>query len=86
MTLYELAVAIILSVFFIVLTWFIIESNRMISERNRLRKETGKYYDFDIVEELERREREKQTTGIEPEKVATKGNRKSKTTTAKTEL
>lgn len=86
MTLYEVAVVIVLSVFFIVLTWFIIESNKMISERNRLRKETGKYYDFDIVEELERREREKQTTGIEPEKVATKSSRKSKTKTAKTEL
>jgi hypothetical protein len=86
MTFYELAVGITMSVFFIVLTWFIIESNKMISERNRLRKETGKYYDFDIVEELERREREKQTTGIEPEKVATKSSRKSKTKTAKTEL
>lgn len=85
MTLYEVVVAIALGSVFIVLTWFIIESNKMISERNRLRKLTGKYYDFDIVEELERREREKQTTGIEPEEIATNIERpaKTKTTTIK---
>ena len=58
MTLYEVAVAIALGAFFIVLSWFIIESNQYISERNRLRKETGKYYEHDIHEELLRRAKE----------------------------
>jgi hypothetical protein len=48
-------------IFFSILTWFIIESNKYISERNRLRKETGKYYDYEIHEELLRRTREKET-------------------------
>ena len=58
MTLYEVAVTIALVVFFIVLSWFIIESNMYISERNRLRKETGKYYEHDIHEELLKRAKE----------------------------
>jgi hypothetical protein len=57
-TLYEVAVAIALGAFFIVLSWFIIESNQYISERNRLRKETGKYYEHDIHEELLKRAKE----------------------------
>jgi len=48
-------------IFFSVLTWFLWESNKYISERNRLRKETGKYYDYEIHEELLRRAREKET-------------------------
>jgi hypothetical protein len=47
-------------IFFSVLTWFVWESNKYISERNRLRKETGKYYEHDIHEELLRRARDKQ--------------------------
>ena len=58
MTLYEVASAIAVSVFCIVLIWFIIESNQYISERNRLRKETGKYYEPDIHEELLKRAKE----------------------------
>lgn len=58
MTLYEVAVTIALVAVFIVLSWFIIESNMYISERNRLRKETGKYYEHDIHEELLRRAKE----------------------------
>ncbi len=58
MTLYEVLVAIALGAFFIVLSWFIIESNQYISERNRLRKETGKYYEHDIHEELLKRAKE----------------------------
>jgi hypothetical protein len=61
-TLYEVAVAIALGVFFIVLSWFIIESNMYISERNRLRKETGKYYEHDIHEELLKQAKEKTNT------------------------
>jgi hypothetical protein len=45
-------------IFFSVLAWFIWESNKYISERNRLRKETGKYYDHEIHEELLRRAKE----------------------------
>ena len=48
-------------IFFSFLTWFLWESNKYISERNRLRKETGKYYDYEIHEELLRRAREKET-------------------------
>ncbi len=44
-------------IFFSVLTWFVWETNKYISERNRLRKETGKYYDHEIHEELLRRAR-----------------------------
>ena len=58
MTLYEVATAIAVAVFCIVLIWFIIESNQYISERNRLRKETGKYYEHDIHEELLKRAKE----------------------------
>ena len=47
-------------IFFSFLTWFLWESNKYISERNRLRKETGKYYDYEIHEELLRRAREKE--------------------------
>ena len=45
-------------VFFSVLTWFIWESNKYISERNRLRRETGKYYEHEIHEEILRRSAE----------------------------
>jgi hypothetical protein len=45
-------------VFFSILTWFIWESNKYISERNRLRKETGKYYEHEIHEEILRRSAE----------------------------
>ena len=86
MTLFEFAAVVAVIIFMVILGWVIWESNVVISERNRLRKETGKYYDFDIVEELEKREREKQTASIEPEKVATKSKRKSKTKTTTTEL
>lgn len=48
-------------IFLSVLGWFVWESNKYISERNRLRKETGKYYEHDIHEELLRRMREKET-------------------------
>ena len=58
MTLYEVATAMAVGVFCIVLIWFIIESNQYISERNRLRKETGKYYEHDIHEELLKRAKE----------------------------
>ena len=57
----ETIVNIIGFIFFSVLTWFLWESNKYISERNRLRKETGKYYDYEIHEELLRRAREKET-------------------------
>lgn len=46
--------------FFSILVWFIWESNKYISERNKLRKETGKYYDYEIHEELLKRMSEKQ--------------------------
>ncbi len=42
-------------VFFAVLSWFVWESNKYISERNRLRKETGKYYEHEIHEEILKR-------------------------------
>jgi hypothetical protein len=84
MTLFELASVIAAIVFMVILAWVIWESNVVISERNRLRKELGKYYDFDIVEELEKREREKQAA--KSEKIATTSKRKSKTKTTKTEL
>ena len=42
-------------VFFSILTWFVWESNKYISERNRLRKETGKYYEHEIHEEILKR-------------------------------
>jgi predicted ABC-type ATPase len=58
MTIYEVATAMAVGVFCIVLIWFIIESNQYISERNRLRKETGKYYEHDIHEELLKRAKE----------------------------
>jgi hypothetical protein len=45
-------------VFFAVLSWFVWESNKYISERNRLRKETGKYYEHEIHEEILRRSAE----------------------------
>lgn len=49
-------------VFFVfVLAWFVWESNKYISERNKLRKETGKYYEHDIHEELLKRMSEKTT-------------------------
>lgn len=85
MTLYEVATAISLGIVFIVMAWFAIESNRYITERNRLRKLTGKYYDFDIIAELENEASEKQTAGFESEKIATNIERpaKTKTTTIK---
>ena len=45
-------------VFFSILTWFIWESNKYISERNRLRRETGKYYEHEIHEEILKRSAE----------------------------
>jgi hypothetical protein len=45
-------------VFFSILTWFVWESNKYISERNRLRRETGKYYEHEIHEEILRRSAE----------------------------
>lgn len=48
-------------IFVSVLTWFIWESNKYISERNKLRKETGKYYDHEIHEELLKRMSENNT-------------------------
>ena len=48
-------------IFLSVLSWFVWESNKYISERNRLRKETGKYYEHDIHEELLKRLRAKET-------------------------
>ncbi len=45
-------------VFFSILTWFVWESNKYISERNRLRKETGKYYEHEIHEEILKRSSE----------------------------
>jgi hypothetical protein len=46
--------------FALVLAWFVWESSKYISERNKLRKETGKYYDHEIHEELLRRMSEKE--------------------------
>lgn len=43
--------------FFAFISW---ESSKMISERNRLRKLTGQYYDIDIINALKRMENEKQ--------------------------
>lgn len=48
-------------IFLAVMIWFVWESNKYISERNKLRKETGKYYEHDIHEELLRRMSEKET-------------------------
>ena len=48
-------------IFLSVMVWFVWESNKYISERNKLRKETGKYYEHDIHEELLRRMSEKET-------------------------
>ena len=42
-------------IFCSVLAWFVWESNKYISERNRLRKETGKYYEHEIHEEILKR-------------------------------
>lgn len=60
-TLINIVVGTAATVFFSILVWFVWESNKYISERNRLRKETGKYYDHDIHEELLRRMSEKET-------------------------
>lgn len=57
----NIVVGIAAFIFLSVLGWFVWESNKYISERNRLRKETGKYYEHDIHEELLRRIREKET-------------------------
>ena len=48
-------------IFLAVMIWFVWESNKYISERNRLRKETGKYYDHEIHEELLKRMSDKKT-------------------------
>lgn len=48
-------------IFLAIMIWFVWESNKYISERNKLRKETGKYYEHDIHEELLRRMSEKET-------------------------
>ena len=60
-TIVNIIVSAAVFIFFYFLTWFLWESNKYISERNRLRKETGKYYDYEIHEELLRRAREKET-------------------------
>ena len=57
----NIVVGIAAFIFLSILGWFVWESNKYISERNRLRKETGKYYEHDIHEELLRRMREKET-------------------------
>lgn len=82
----DFIVAVVLVLVTTVLAWLVWRSSEVIGERNRLRKETGKYYDFEIAQELEKREREQQTTGVKLEKVTTASKRKSKTKTAKTEL
>jgi len=33
--------------------WFCVDSSIMLSERNKLRKYTGRYYDFEISETLD---------------------------------
>jgi hypothetical protein len=45
-------------IFCSMLAWFVWESNKYISERNRLRKETGKYYEHEIHEEILKRSAE----------------------------
>lgn len=82
----DFIVAVVLVLVTTVLAWLVWQSSEVIGERNRLRKETNKYYDFEIAQELEKREREQQATGGEIEKVTTASKRKSKTKTAKTEL
>jgi hypothetical protein len=57
-TIINIMVGLAAFVFFSILTWFVWESNKYISERNRLRKETGKYYEHDIHEEILRRSAE----------------------------
>jgi hypothetical protein len=54
----NIIVGLVAFVFFSILTWFIWESNKYISERNRLRRETGKYYEHEIHEEILRRSAE----------------------------
>lgn len=80
----EILMTIFAVLFGVVLCWFVWQSSVIISERNKLRKITGKYYDFDIVEEL--RKREQQATDSKVEKVATTSKRKSKTKTTKAKL
>ena len=50
---------VIVIVAMVIMSWLVWASNVIITERNRLRKETGKYYDTDIVDELSRRYAEK---------------------------
>ena len=57
----NILVGIAVFLFLCVMIWFVWESNKYISERNRLRKETGKYYDHEIHEELLKRMSEKET-------------------------
>ncbi len=57
----NILVGIAVFLFLCVMVWFVWESNKYISERNRLRKETGKYYDHEIHEELLKRMSEKET-------------------------
>jgi len=47
------------ALFFSMLVWFVWESSKIISERNQLRKDTGKYYDDEIYEELLKKEASK---------------------------
>lgn len=57
-TIINIMVGLAAFVFFSILSWFVWESNKYISERNRLRRETGKYYEHDIHEEILRRSAE----------------------------
>ena len=57
----NIVVGIAAFIFLSILGWFVWESNKYIAERNKLRKETGKYYDHEIHEELLRRMSEKET-------------------------
>ncbi len=54
----NILVGIAVFLFLCVMVWFVWESNKYISERNRLRKETGKYYEHEIHEEILRRSAE----------------------------
>jgi len=72
------------AVAFLLLMLFVWESNKIIAERNKLRKETGKYYDFDIVQELKRRENERQTVdGVGSQTDGTKQQKQNANSSAK---
>lgn len=61
---------------FVCLSLFVWQSNKIISERNELRRRTGKYYDFDITQELKRQENEKQA--INSKRSQTNGAKRKK--------